>query len=77
MKSYKNEIRQINIDNIFNIDRLSLFDTLESGESLTLGVDYKKEKIDDINKFFEIKLGTVLRTESNKNIPLNSTLDKD
>ena len=76
MKSYKNEIRQINIDNIFNIDRLSLFDTLESGESLTLGVDYKKEKIDDINKFFEIKLGTVLRTESNKNIPLNSTLDK-
>ena len=76
MKSYKNEIRQINIDNIFNIDRLSLFDTLESGESLTLGVDYKKEKIDDINKFFEIKLGTVLRTKSNKNIPLNSTLDK-
>ena len=76
MKNYKNEIRQINNDNIFNIDRLGLIDTLESGESLTLGLDYKKEKIDNINKFFEMKLGTVLRAKSNKNIPLNSTLDK-
>ena len=29
-------------DNIFDIDRLGLIDTLESGKSLTLGVDYKK-----------------------------------
>ena len=28
MKSYKNENRQINNDNIFNIDRLGLIDTL-------------------------------------------------
>ena len=76
MKTYKNEIRQINNDNIFDIDRLGLIDTLESGKSLTLGVDYKKEEIDNINKYFEIKLGTVLRAKSNNNIPSNSTLDK-
>ena len=76
MKSYKNENRQINNDNIFNINRLGLIDTLESGQNLTLGLDYKKEKIDNINKYFELKLGKVLRTKSNKNIPSNSTLDK-
>ena len=76
MKGYKSENRRINNDNIFNINRLGLIDTLESGENLTLGLDYKKEKIDNINKYFELKLGTVLRTEENENIPTNSTLNK-
>ena len=76
MKSYKNENRQINSENLFNIDRLGLNDTLESGKNLTIGLDYKKESINDINKYFEFKIGTVLRTKSNNNIPLNSTLDK-
>ncbi len=76
MKSYKNENRQINNDNLFNINRLGLIDTLESGNNLTLGLNYKKEKIDNINRYFELKLGTVLRTKSNENLPTNSTLDK-
>tara|TARA_B100000575_G_scaffold170240_1_gene136222 strand:- start:3559 stop:5988 length:2430 start_codon:yes stop_codon:yes gene_type:complete len=76
MKSYKNENRQINNDNIFNIDRLGLIDTLESGHNLTFGLDYKKEKIENINKYFELKLGKVIRTKSNDDIPINSTLDK-
>ena len=76
MNSYKNESRQINTQNIFNINRLSLIDTLESGQSLTLGIDYKKEKISNINKYFEFNLGKVIRTKSNNNIPSNSTLDK-
>ena len=76
MKNYQSENRPINNDNLFNIDRLGLTDTLESGESLTLGLDYKKEKIDDINKYFELKLGTVLRTKDNNDIPLNSTLNE-
>ena len=76
MKNYKNKNRQINSENLFNIDRLGLNDTLESGKNLTIGFDYKKERIDDINKYFEFKIGTVLRTKSNNNIPLNSTLDK-
>ena len=76
MKSYKHENRQINNDNLFNINRLGLIDTLESGNNLTLGLDYKKEKIDNINKYFELKLGTVLRAKSNENLPTNSTLNK-
>ena len=44
MKNYTNENRRISNDNIFDINRLGLTDTLESGESLTLGIDYKKKK---------------------------------
>ena len=76
MKSYKNENRQISNDNLFNINRLGLIDTLESGNNLTLGLDFKRENIDNINKYFEFKLGKVLRTKTNSNLPTNSTLDK-
>ena len=76
MKSYTNENRQINTDNLFDIDRLGLIDTLESGQNLTLGIDYKKEKFDNINKYFELKLGTVLRSKKEGEIPSNSTIDK-
>ncbi len=76
MKGYKDENRKINNDNIFDINRLGLIDTLESGKSLTLGVEYRKEKINDINKYFDFKLGTVLRNKSDENIPTNSSLNK-
>jgi LPS-assembly protein len=76
MKSYNDVNRQINTENIFNIDRLGLIDTLESGQNLTLGLDYKKEKINEINKYFELSLAKVIRTKTNNNIPSNSSLDK-
>ena len=76
MKNYTNENRRINNDNIFNIDRLGLIDTLESGQNLTLGIDYKRERLNNINRYFELNLATVLRTDSNNKIPTNSTLDQ-
>ena len=76
MKFYGDEKRKINNDNIFDINRLGLIDTLETGQNLTLGIDYKKEKLDNINKFFEAKLGTVLRRKVNKDIPTSSTINK-
>ena len=53
-------------DGIFDINRLGLTDTFEAGHNLTLGFDYKKEKIENINKYFEFKLGKVLRLKTNK-----------
>ena len=76
MKSYKDVNRQINTENIFNIDRFGLIDTLESGQNLTLGLNYKKEKINAINKYFELSLAKVIRTKSNNNVPSNSSLNK-
>ena len=75
------------VDNIFNTNRLGLSDTLESGRSITQVIDYKKEKtknkkniedenIDSINKYFEVKLATVIRDREEKNISTTSTLNR-
>jgi LPS-assembly protein len=74
MNNVSNEDRKLNVNNIFDINRLGLNETFEEGKSLTLGLDYKKESIKDINKYFEIKLAGVLRDLSQENIPTNSTI---
>ncbi len=76
MKNYTNENRNINTDNLFNINRLGLSDTFEKGKSLTIGIDYKKESLEDINKHFELKLGSVFRDDEENFIPKTSTLNK-
>ena len=75
MNKYTNETRRIDADNIFNIDRLGIGE-YEAGKSLTLGINYRKEKIEDINKYFEFKLATVLRDVEEDRIPLNSTINR-
>ena len=72
MINHSETTRKINNDNLFDINRLGLEDTLESGANVTLGLDFKKENLNDINKYFELKLGTVLRNEKNNNIPSSS-----
>ncbi len=76
MKDYSDDDRRIDTENLFNIDRLGLDDALEPGNNLTLGIDYKREKIEDINKYFELKLGTVFREKDNDQIPSTSTLSQ-
>jgi len=76
MKNYSSTSRNINTNNIFSLNRFGLDDTLESGRSLTLGVDYRKEKLKDINKYFEAKLATVLRDKEENFIPKKTTLNK-
>ena len=74
MKDESNAGRLITTDNIFEINRLSLSDSYESGKSLTLGLDYRKESKDDINKFLEIKFATVFRDVPEYKIPKSSSL---
>ena len=76
MKNYSTEDKIINTDNIFNNNRLGLSDSLEAGRSLTLGIDYRKEKLNDINKFFEFEIATVLRDKAEDFIPKKTTLNK-
>ena len=76
MKSYTDSERFINTDNIFSNNRIGADDTLEAGESLTIGLNYKKEKIMNINRYFEIKLATVFRKNEENFIPKTTTLNK-
>ncbi len=76
MKNNSETKRKINNENIFDINRLGLTDSLETGKSLTMGIEYKKEKLKDINKYFEFKLATVFRDKEENFIPSTSTLNK-
>jgi len=75
MKDYSNSDRKIFANNIFSIDRLGIGnDSFEKGTSLTAGVNYTKEKIGDINKYFSFDLATVLRDKNENQIPVSSTI---
>jgi len=74
MNNQSNENRKLNVNHLFDINRLGLNETFEAGKSITLGVDYKKESTEDINKFFELKFAGVLRDLDEDNIPINSTI---
>ncbi len=77
MKNYSTSTeKKINIDNVFSDNRLGITDSFESGQSITLGMDYKKENLKNINKYFEMKLATVLRDSVEPNIPKISTLNR-
>ena len=45
MKDYSTSENKIDANNVFTMNRLGLSDTLEAGRSMTLGLNYKKEKI--------------------------------
>ena len=76
MKNHKSASRTINTDNIFSINRLGINDSLETDKSLTLGVDYRKENLENINKYFEFKVATVLRDDEQNFIPKETTLNR-
>ena len=78
MKNYSDSNNRISINNIFTPNRLGLSDTFESGRSLTLGLDFKKTKnndLNEINDYFQIKLATVLRDKKEEFIPKKSSLN--
>ena len=76
MKNHSGENRLITTDNIFDINRLGISDSFEAGKSLTLGIDYKKESIDNNDKYFEAKIATVLRDSEENKISKTSTLNR-
>ena len=82
MKNNKDISRRINVENIFLSNRMSINNSFEAGESVTVGLNFKKEKINNFDKLSEIeeyidfKLASVFRFNEEKNMPSNSTLNK-
>ena len=67
--------RKININNIFTQNRLSLDDTVEGGQSLTLGGVYSLKEKEGGNDIIKANLATVLRDNEEINLPTKSTLN--
>ena len=76
MKNHSGNERKINSDNIFQINRLGIDDSLESGSSLTAGIDFKSEDKDNNDKFVQLKLASVFRDKEENNIPTQTSLNK-
>ena len=76
MKNHSTDERKITPSNIFSINRLGINDSLESGNSLTLGIDYKRQNKTDNDKYLELKLATVFRDDLETNIPTQTTLNQ-
>jgi len=82
MDNYSGTSRNINADNIYDINRLGLSNDFEAGKSLTLGLDYKFDQLenneleDTKDKYLELKLATVFRDQNENNIPTSSTINR-
>ena len=76
MKNNSDANRKIDIENIFDSNRLSLDDSLEPGKSITIGTNYKKQNNSNRNNFIEYKLATVFRDKHENSIPSETSLNK-
>ena len=68
--------RQLNMTNLFTNNRLSLSDSLEGGQSITLGFDYDISDQQD-NTFFTTSLGQIFRDVDDGKLPLSSTMNNE
>ena len=72
-KDIKKEDVLIDYGNIFSLNRISADDTVEGGQSITIGNEFKTlDKLD--NELLSLNLATVIRDEINHDLPLTSKL---
>ena len=75
-KNMRDEERKINSNNIFSFNRIGANDSVEGGGSLTYGVEFNRASNITGSEIFSAKIANVLRTEEDKNLPVNSSLGK-
>ena len=75
MKNHSTADRKIDAKNIFLIDRLGIGDSLETGKSLTAGIEYRNMNNLNENEY-GVKLATVFRDKEEETIPTKSTINK-
>ena len=68
--------RKINNTNIFSTNRLGLRESLEGGQSLTLGTEYNLNKSDGSN-IFQIDLAQIYRANDDNNLPTKTTMNNN
>ena len=76
MKNSSSLSRLITTDNIFGINRLGINNSYEAGKSMTIGLDFKKEDRNNIDKYLELKFATVFRDSKENKIPSTSSLNR-
>ncbi len=70
----KDDGNRLDVDNIFNLDRLAENDTLEGGTSLSLGNDFIISNKNKNLEIFSVKLANNIRLEENDDLPKSNQL---
>ena len=65
--------RKINSTNLFSSNRLGLSDSLEGGNSVTLGLDYKLKNLKN-DELLDLKVGQIFRDTKDTRYPKKSTM---
>ncbi len=65
----------INYDNVFSLDRIGTSNQVEGGDSLTLGLEFKRINLNGSNTI-DLKVANVLKSKENTKLPKKSKLDK-
>ncbi len=73
-KDVRKKDRQINYNNIYDLNRLGISDTSEGGISATYGYEYTKIDKSSLNKQITLGFANNIRFEENKDLPNNSNL---
>ena len=91
MDDYSGSSKNINANNVFNLNRLGISNDFEAGRSFTFGLDYKFDPMENEistneldndtptnikDKYLEFKLATVVRDQNESNIPISSTINR-
>ena len=65
----------LNYDSVFSLNRIGSTYQVEGGESLSLGLEFKKDRSDGKN-ILEFKTANVIKAKENNNLPTKSKLNK-
>ena len=71
----QNDGNRLDVNNIYNFDRLSTNDVLEGGASLTLGSDFSVFNNEKSREILAFKLANNLRLEENEDLPKRNQLN--
>ena len=82
MDNYSNTVATVTAKNAFHMNRLGISNDFEAGRSLTFGLNYKFDKLendlldDTKDKYLSLQLATVVRDKNENDIPTSSTINK-
>ena len=66
---------RIEFDNLFSENRIGRSDMVEKGNSITLGLEYEKQNLNN-EKIIGFNIGNVIKDKKNKNLPVKTKLDQ-
>jgi LPS-assembly protein len=74
-KNISSNNQKLNLNNIYSLERVGANDSVEGGQSLTIGSEYRRTNKKNEERLM-INLATVFRNKANVDLPISSTMTK-